>query len=93
MVAALLAAFSVDAFRLPQLQGRGGAARGPRALRMRGNQDLVPDFCLTVLGDLHLDRKDMELHEEGRQHVIDRMAEIGATLSPTAQVRYDASIQ
>lgn len=95
LVAAVLA-FSVDAFRLPQRQGRGSGARGPRrALRMAAGkgQDLASDFCLTVLGDLHLDRKDMELHEEGRQHVIDRMAEIGATLSPTAQVRYDASIQ
>jgi hypothetical protein len=30
----------------------------------------------------------MELHEEGRQHVIDRMAEIGQSLSPNAQVLY-----
>lgn len=37
--------------------------------------------------DLHLDRNDMDLHNEGRQHVIDRMGEIGQTLSPTAQVR------
>lgn len=36
--------------------------------------------------DLHLDRKDMDLHNEGRQHVMDRMAEIGQTLSPNAQV-------
>lgn len=38
--------------------------------------------------DLHLDRNDMELHEIGRQHVIDCMAKIGQTLSsPTAQRR------
>jgi len=36
--------------------------------------------------DLHLDRKDMELHEEGRQHVKDRTAEIAQSLSPNAQV-------
>lgn len=28
----------------------------------------------------------MELHEEGRQHVIDCMAKVGETLSPDAQV-------
>ena len=29
----------------------------------------------------------MDLHEQGRQHVIDRMADVGGTLSPNAQVR------
>lgn len=32
-----------------------------------GNQD----FCIAVLGDLHLDPADMALHEEGRAHIVD----------------------
>ena len=49
------------------------------------DQDLASDFCLAVLGDLHLDHRDMKGHEEGRQHIINNMKEVASTLSPKAQ--------
>ena len=43
------------------------------------------EYVLTVLGDLHLDRKDMALHEEGRKHLIQHMHEMKKGMSPCSQ--------
>jgi len=54
----------------------------------KAEKGLPPDFCLAVLGDLHLDRKDMALHNEGRQHIIDNIATLKSKLSsPKSQAR------
>lgn len=54
----------------------------------KAEKALAPDFCLAILGDLHLDRNDMGLHNEGRQHVVDNMAKLKSGLSsPKSQAR------
>jgi len=35
------------------------------------DHDCTPEFHVAVLGDLHLDPSDMELHDEGRKHIVD----------------------
>ncbi len=61
---------------------RAGAAAS------KGGEVPPSDFCLAVLGDLHLDRDDMHGHEVGRQQIVDNMAQVKATLSsPNSQAR------
>lgn len=68
-----------------RLRSRGVVKGGGQPFK--AEKGLAPDFCLAVLGDLHLDRKDMALHNEGRQHIIDQMATLKSKLSPKSQAR------
>lgn len=69
-----------------RLRSRGLVLSGGQPFK--AEEGLVPDFCLAILGDLHLDRYDMALHNEGRQHIIDNMAVLKNKLSsPKSQAR------
>lgn len=69
-----------------RLRSRGLVLAGGQPFK--AEEGLVPDFCLAVLGDLHLDRNDMALHNEGRQHIMDNMAKLKSKLSsPKSQAR------